>query len=99
MSTALTTISPDTGQPILCGECGARLICGYCSTGDVLQDARRAIAEVIKSKDPGRNAMARVSAAKIVLAKDFLAYLSDEDLLAEVRRRGEETKKAKGAER
>lgn len=71
----------------LCATCGVRLTCGSCGVGDVIQDARRAIAEVVRHKDPGRNAMARVSAAKIVLAKDFLSYLSDEELLQEVKRR------------
>lgn len=81
MTTALAPCGP-----ALCGECGARLICGFCSTGDVVQDARRAVAEVVKGSN-SRNAMARLQAAKIILAKDFLAYLSDEELLAEVKRR------------
>lgn len=82
MSTALVK----AGSRDLCGTCGAALSCGFCSTGDVIQDARRALAEVVKGMG-GRNAMARVMASKVVLAKDFLAYLSDEELLAEVKRR------------
>jgi hypothetical protein len=52
---------------------------------DVLEEARKTI--VLCMRYPGRNAMVQLAAAKTILAKDFLAHLPDEQLLAEVERR------------
>lgn len=73
-------------QPDICGECGGRLSCANCSPEDIRAQARLALSEVVRGIG-GRNAAARVAAAKVVLAKEYLEDVSDEDLLAEVRRR------------
>lgn len=52
---------------------------------DVLEEARQTIVGCMRIG--GRNAMVRLMAAKTILAKDFLAHLPDEQLLAEVERR------------
>ena len=54
--------------------------------GDCLQEARETILEVMRGEG-GRNSQARLMAARLVLARDFLEEISDEALLAEVRRR------------
>lgn len=64
--------SPDPGESGGWGE-------------DVLEEARKTI--VMCMRLPGRNAMVQLAAAKTILAKDFLAHLPDEQLLAEVERR------------
>jgi hypothetical protein len=81
---ALTVIGPATQD--FCGYCGAHLVCKFCSLGDVVLDARLALAEAVRGNG-GRNVNARVNAARIILEKDYLTHLSDEDLLAEVNRR------------
>lgn len=73
-------------KPDLCGECGGRLSCANCAPEDIRAQARLALSEVVRGIG-GRNSAARVAAAKIVLAKEYLEDVSDEDLLAEVRRR------------
>ncbi len=52
---------------------------------DVLEEARQII--VACMRQPGRNAMVQLAAAKTILAKDFLSHLPDEQLVAEVERR------------
>lgn len=89
--TQALAIVPPLAAAVLCGECGGRLTCSACAVGDAVQQARLAVAEVVTGRG-GRNAMARIHAAKLILAKDFLAYLTDEELLAEVRRRTESKK-------
>jgi hypothetical protein len=69
-----------------CGKCGGRLTCAACDGEDIVAAARQAVGEVVRGIG-GRNAAARITAAKLVLAKDYMEHLSDEDLLAEVRRR------------
>jgi hypothetical protein len=81
---ALTVIGPASQD--FCGYCGAHLVCVFCATGDLLASARLALAEAVRGNG-GKGVMAKVVAAKIILAKDFLTHLSDEDLLAEVNRR------------
>ena len=54
--------------------------------GDCLDEARETIMAVMRGRG-GRNAQARLLAAKTILAKDFLEHLSDEAILAELRRR------------
>lgn len=78
--------------PTLCGECGVPLVCVTCSTGDVVALARLALSEVVRGVG-GRGAQARVTAALAILDKDYLSNLSDEDLLAEVKRRAERARK------
>lgn len=82
MTQALVPASHET----VCGKCGGRLSCAACAVGDLLQLARQAISECIQGTG-GRNAQARITAARYVMDKDYLANLTDEDLLAEVRRR------------
>lgn len=82
----MTTALVKASQTIVCGECGGRLSCALCDTGDLLALARLALSECIRGVG-GRNAQARTTAARFVLAKDYLTDLSDEDLRAEVRRR------------
>lgn len=54
--------------------------------GDVLAAARKTVRDVMEGRG-GRNSIARLHAAKLVLDKDSLIHVSDEALLAEVDRR------------
>lgn len=54
--------------------------------GDSLEEARETVMAVMRGRG-GRNAQARLLAAKTVLARDFLEHLSDDALAAELRRR------------
>lgn len=56
-------------------------------TDDVLEDARRAIVEIMRTKNPNRHSATRLQAAKLILTEDFLTEISDDALLAEVQRR------------
>lgn len=78
--------------PTLCGECGVPLVCVTCSTGDMAALARLALSEVVRGVG-GRGAQARVTAALAILDKDYLVSMSDEDLLAEVKRRAAAARK------
>jgi hypothetical protein len=90
MGTAMKTdsimvIGPATQD--FCGYCGAHLVCKFCMTGDVIADARLALAEAVRGGG-GRCVASRVAAARIILDVDnYMTHLSDEDLLAEVNRR------------
>lgn len=55
---------------------------------DTIQEARETILEVMRGSG-GRNAQARLAAAKMVLETTFVSHLTDEALIAEVRRRRE----------
>jgi len=72
---------------IPCGECGVPLVCVGCSTGDITALSRLALSEVVRGVG-GRGATARVTAALSVLSADYLANLTDGDMLAECKRRG-----------
>lgn len=85
MTQALVPASHET----VCGKCGGRLSCAECVELDLLELARVTVRKILK--DGGRNAFAQLTAAKLVLEKDYLQHLSDEDLLAEVRRRAART--------
>ena len=52
----------------------------------MLEEAREVVLAIMRGKG-GRGAMMRLMAAKMVLGREWLEHLSDEDLLAEVRRR------------
>lgn len=82
MSTAIVPASHET----VCGKCGGRLSCDAGCENDMISLAKRTVREVMEGRG-GRGAQARLSAATIVLEKDYLEHLTDEDLLAEVRRR------------
>lgn len=70
----------------LCGTCGKRLVCVVCGEdGDAIEEARKTVRSVMRGG--GRNALAQLRAAELVLGKKLLDALSDDDLLAEVRRR------------
>lgn len=55
---------------------------------DVLEEARQAVCAIMRGKG-GRGAMTRLAAAKLILEPDFLSNLTDEALLAEVKRRAD----------
>lgn len=77
---------PLAKNALLCGDCGQPLVCRYCYSADVVLASRTALSEVVRGVG-GRNAAARVTAAKLILSRDYLEHLSDEDLRAEVMRR------------
>jgi hypothetical protein len=68
-----------------CPCCGSPLTCPACN-GDAIATARLTLTELMRGGG-GRNAQTRLNAAKLTLADDYLAHLSDDDLRAEVRRR------------
>lgn len=72
----------------VCGVCGGRMSCQACADAvDIVQAARRVIRDVLLGKID-RNSHTRVRAAELVLTdKGLLQGHSDEDLLAEVKRR------------
>jgi hypothetical protein len=53
---------------------------------DVIARARRTVEEVMDGRG-GRNALARLKAAQVILSGGLLSSLSDDELLAEVDRR------------
>lgn len=55
-------------------------------TADMLERARVVVVEVMEGNG-GRNAQARLSAAKTILEEGYLVHVNDEALLAEVERR------------
>ena len=55
---------------------------------DILEEARATVVDVMRGRG-GRGALFRLNAAKMILDKAFLAQLSDEALLAEVKRRAD----------
>jgi hypothetical protein len=55
---------------------------------DVLAEAHATVVDVMRGRG-GRNAVARLRAAELLLGKKLLEALSDDDLLAEVRRRAD----------
>ena len=52
---------------------------------NVIQEAREIILTIMRKGD--KNASSRLKAAQLVMSNEFLGALSDEQLLAEVRRR------------
>lgn len=62
-------------------------------TSDVLEDARRTVIQVMRHGSD----RARLKAAGLVLSKDWLPAVSDDDLLAEVKRRGQAVPDARAA--
>ncbi len=60
---------------------------------DVLAEARTAVTAIMRGKG-GRGAMSRLAAAKLILEPEFLRNLSDEALLAEVKRRADAKEQA-----
>lgn len=85
MTQALVPASHET----VCGKCGGRLSCAECVDLDMLELARVTVRKILKGGE--RNAFAQLKAAELVLEKNYLEHLTDEDLLAEVRRRAART--------
>lgn len=63
---------------------------------DELAAARKALGEIVRGNCK-RNAGVRLRAAELILGKKLLEQISDEDLLAEVKRRNEAATKTNAA--
>ena len=57
----------------------------FSSSMSPVEEARNTILKIMRSG--GRNSLAKLQAAKFVISNDFMATLSDEQLLEEVNRR------------